>query len=141
MDSTDLLPTLQKLVTGHVQEGLDGTVMVPAIRSASAFGANPPGTVQWLSLLEKRINAPVGPFGIAALRISTLAAISGDSHLNQELSDLVSERQQINRRLHSLIRSADNGQTLPAGEVKQVISSARKLLAAVGSLEQSTMPR
>jgi hypothetical protein len=129
VDSTGLLPTIQLLMTGHIQPGLDGVAMNSAV-------AGPASRLTALAGVYEALNAPDGPFGQAALEISTTAALhpGAGAGLMSGLASLVSQRGPVAAALHHLIIAGDQGEPIPAWQAAQLSSQAGRLLAGIQRL-------
>jgi hypothetical protein len=140
-DSTGLLPTIQLLMTGHIQPGLDGVTMSSAVTRLAAAGPAAPLAV--LTRVYESLNAPDGAFGQAALEISTAAALSPGQRasLMDGLSALVSQRAPVAAALHHLIITGDQGGQIPAGQAARLRSRASRLLAGILRLARQAAVR
>lgn len=129
VDATGLLPTIQLLTTGQIEPGLDGVAMNSAV-------AGPAGSLAALTAVYEALNAPDGPFGQAALEISTKAALDTKSRtaLMGGLAALVSERTPIAAALHDLIVAGDQGGSVSAGQAAQLSARGTQLLANIERL-------
>jgi hypothetical protein len=129
VDSTGLLPTIQLLVTGHIQPGLDGVAMNSAV-------AGPASRLAALTGVYEALNAPDGAFGQAALEISTTAALHPEARtsLMDGLAALDSQRAPVAAALHHLITTGDQGEAIPARQAAQLILQAGRLLAGIQRL-------
>jgi hypothetical protein len=129
VDSTGLLPTIQLLTTGRIEPGLDGVAMNSAV-------TGPAGRLAALSAVYEALNAPDGPFGLAALKISTRAALDTGSRaaLVDGLAALVSQRTPVAAALQRLITAGDQGAPVPAGQAAALAARASRLLGAVRRL-------
>ncbi len=129
VDATGLLPTIQLLTTGQIEPGLDGVAMNSAVTGQA-------GRLAALTAVYEALNAPDGPFGQAALRISTRAALDTTSRagLMSGLATLVSERAPVAAALHDLIVTGDQGGAVAAGQAARLGARAAQLLAAVERL-------
>jgi hypothetical protein len=101
--------------TGQIEPGLDGVAMNPAV-------AGPAGGLAALTAVYEALNASDGPFGQAALEISTKAALDTKSRtaLMGGLAALVSERTPIAAALRDLIVAGDQGGSVSAGQAAQL---------------------
>ncbi len=135
VDSTGLLPTIQKLVTGQIQPGLDGVAMQSAIASLNGSTAKAARLVA-LTRAYELLNSPIGPFGRAAMQISSTAAIEPAMRpaLMTALDHLVAERAPVAAALHHLIIGADQGGPIPAGRATSLLSAEASLQSAIQAL-------
>lgn len=135
VDSTGLLPTIQLLVTGRIQPGLDGVAMSSAVAPLAA-AAGLADRVAALSRVYEALNAPDGAFGRAALEISTTAALHPGQRasLMGGLAPLVSQRAPVAAALHHLIITGDQGGPIPAGQAAQLSWQAGRILAGIQRL-------
>ncbi len=144
IDSTDLMPTVQYLALGSVQSGLDGNVLFTALsRSARSRLAAGVPRLAALARAWRKINAPVGPFGIDALRISTQAALDMNTPLgpalNGALARLVAQRNRLAATIASMLWQGEAGHAL--ARVTPVIRQATSLLRATEALATQAMIR
>lgn len=88
-DHTDLLPTIAQVMRLSADPQWDGRVLYEALSA-------PPVHDRELAELYKQLNAPNGPFGREALRISTQAALHASSAPGKQaegfLAQAVTER-------------------------------------------------
>ncbi|MGH9074592.1 MAG: alkaline phosphatase family protein, partial [Acidimicrobiales bacterium] len=135
VDATDLLPTLQRLVTGTVQPGLQGLAMVDALGTGpghggqggpGGHGARSRDSLRSLTELYKQLYAPVGAFSRAALQVGTTAAIEPQltDSLDSQLAQLTARRQAVAAQLHTLLREADSGRPLDPGGARRLAAQA-----------------
>ena len=95
-----------------------------------------------LARAYKQINAPVGDFGQATLRISTQALASSapnDStynHLGGALADLTSQRDSLAGQMIQLLHGAEfNGQRIDGHQADELVGEADLLLLEIQLLE------
>lgn len=125
-DSADVLPTLEQIVFGQVQPGLSGLAIPGVLRAAPPRSAVPLST---LATDFKRLDAPVGPFGLASLQISSTAAVdpSSASTLSSSLANLVDQRNAVVANVHRMFRLAIGGQAVR----QSVLAQASRSMASV----------
>lgn len=135
VDHADIQPTIYDLLGYHLQtQGFDG---VPAI-SAFASGQRHGGPrIRSAESVFKQLNAPVGKFGMATLKVSTEAAVNATNsegqRLNQEVATWTQKRDLIAKSLQSDIFQYLSGNPVSANKLKKDIASGQALLAAVTS--------
>lgn len=142
-DHTDIRPTMLAL-TGlpddYQHEGRALTEELNSWALPSGVSANP-GLFAALSAAFKAINAPVGPLGLASLKIST-AALEGNNktytNLENQLSNVTSTRDLVAGQMLALIEDAEfNNKALPPDKAGTLIDEANQLLDYVQSLAQN----
>lgn len=142
VDSTDILPTLQRLVTGTVQPGLQGLAMVDA---GSADGGQAQGQAELRTLTElyKQLDAPLGSFSRAVLQVGTTAVVEPNLRkpLDEGLTGLIAKREAVASQLHPLLRSADSGIALDSATASQLAGEARAVIAAARGLADKALLR
>ena len=131
VDSTGLLPTIQLLMTGHIESGLDGVEWTSAVNG-------PAGQLGELTAAYEELNAPDGPFGQAAMGISTKAAIDTASRtaLMNGLDSLVSQRTPVATALQQLITTGDQGGSFSSSQAAQLNAQAKQLVADIQKLDK-----
>lgn len=149
VDSTGLLPTIEKLVTGQIETGLDGVVMPAAVSRLQpsepadpTLGA-PEGSLALLTQTYEDLNAPLGSFGRDAMDISTTAAIEPQQSgtLMGGLDQLVTQRDAVASNLHQAVIQADNGAPISPAQAGQLVAAAHRVLQAIHTLAEQAMVR
>jgi hypothetical protein len=142
VDSTGLLPTIQKLATGQVEAGLDGVVMDSAVASL-AGRADRSRQLAALTATYEMLNAPVGPFSQTAMQVSSTAAIEPGvrAFLMGQLGRLVARRAPVASALHRLIASGDDGGPVPPGQARRLTAQADALISAITTLAEHALLR
>lgn len=142
VDSTGLLPTVQRLVTGTVQSGLDGVAMQPAVAALTGRSGQS-ARLAALTQAYELLNSPIGSFGRAAMQISSTAAIQPGlrATLMGGLARLVAARTPVAAGLHRLIVAADNGAPIPAGAARRLLAAAGHLQNAIAALAERALLR
>lgn len=125
-DSADVLPTLEQVVFGTARPGLSG-LAIPSVLSTT-----PPHSAPSLPALVsdlKRLDAPVGPFGVASLQVSSTAAIDPQAApaLDSSLASLVDQRDAEVATIHHLLRLAIAGQAV----APRALARAARSMASV----------
>jgi hypothetical protein len=143
VDSTGLLPTIQRLVTGRVQPGLDGVVMTAAVRDLGYGQPGPGSALAGLTAGYEALNAPVAVFGRAAMQIATTAALEpqrGQAFM-ASLGALVARRAAVAAALHHAVIQADDGHPVPTATQRDLLSQANALIAAIQQLAEQALLR
>jgi hypothetical protein len=141
-DHTDVRSTMMVLLGLKDDYAHDGRTLFedlydwavpPSIRAHRA-------TLTQLAQVYKQLNADVGQFGLATLRISTQALESnapGDSTYNQLENQLISfngQRDTLASQMIALLEGAEfNGQSINEQQAKQLISQGQALLNQVNA--------
>jgi hypothetical protein len=136
-DHTDIRPTmmlLTNLVDDYKHDGraifevLNSNRLPAGISSQSALFGN-------LVTSYKSIQAPVGPFGLGVLQLSTTAILSSDLAYkagDQQLVQLGKQRDNIANQMQTIIENAEfHRGTMDAGTVNSLVSQAQALLTLV----------
>jgi hypothetical protein len=133
-DHTDIRPTML-LLTGltddYSHEGralvetLDSSMLPTAVRKSG-------GAFVVLANAYKKINAPVGPLGLASLKASTKALAGDDntySNLENQLSDLTKRRDALAAQMLQLLEGAEfGGQIISSSTASNLSKQAQQLL-------------
>jgi hypothetical protein len=148
VDSTGLLPTIQRLVSGRVEPGLDGVVMQAAVAQlgrphSGQDQAQPAQRLAVLTSTYEELNAPLGVFGRDAMEISTTAALEPGRNpgFMSQLDHLVSERTPVAAALHHAVVQADDGTPVSEAQAKRLVHSATALLGAIQALADQALIR
>jgi len=142
-DHTDIRPTMLTLLgltDDYAHEGrllveeLDGFAVPSAVHKGE-------GIFRQLARALKRIDAPVGPLGLASLSISTTALKSNDAgdatyiQLENQLISFTTRRDQLAAQMLSLLENAEFfGQPIDQKQGLDLVKQADELLAEVNTL-------
>jgi hypothetical protein len=137
LDHADTMPTIYSLL-GYSLTGasFDG---VPAL---SGLNATKPRIHKDDELLQaesvfKQLNAPVGQFGMATLRMSTEASVNATNTvgatLDAKISHLTAERNTAAAALQADILRAVEGKPVSPDQLQMHIAAAKKILNAVAT--------
>lgn len=123
-DHADVRPTMMALLGLADDHTHQGRVLVEALRRrAWPDGVRDDrGTFEVLARAYKRINAPVGPFALATLRIATHAARSGTSSDDGEFTRVESSLAQLGQQRDALVAAMERA--LEADALTAVAQSA-----------------
>jgi hypothetical protein len=132
LDHTDTLPTMFQLLGFNLSN--QGFAGVPA---TSAMTMTPRGihqdVLQQAEETYMQLNAPVGKFGMATLKMSTEASVNAANdvgvQLNQQIVNLTTQRDAVAKRLQDDIFAIISGHEFPAAQLQQDMSEAQQLLA------------
>ncbi len=142
-DHTDIRPTMLSLVGLRDDYAHDGRVLFEALdenalpRSLREHG----GTLRRLAGAYKQVNAPLGAFALASLKVSTSAIesdSSGDatySSLENQLAALTAQRDSVAGQMSALLEAAAfAGQPIDEHAAKALIAQAQSLLDRMNAL-------
>jgi arylsulfatase A-like enzyme len=147
-DHTDIRPTMLQLLGLHDDYASDGRALVEDMANSAlppALHSGSPGRAAYIQLaqLYKQLNAPVGAFGLATLKLSTQALESrspGDTaynNLEQLLVALGLGRDTIAAGLLKGLESAFGPQPQPLASIQpaaRLSSPAQRLLGQVSTM-------
>jgi hypothetical protein len=139
-DHTDIRPTM--LVLAGLQDDYqhEGRALAEVLNSSvlptgvTASGA----AFTDLAAAFKAINAPVGPLGLASLKVSTKALAGDDetySELEAKLASITATRDALAGQMLNLLEGAEfNGAPIATGTAQNLIHQANELLGTVADL-------
>jgi hypothetical protein len=139
-DHTDIRPTM--LVLAGLQDDYqhEGRALVETLDS-SALPSAVSGSLKAFTDVAralKQINAPVGPLGLASLKISTRALAGDDetySKLESKLTDFTTTRNALAKQMLDLLEGAAFGGTpISTAAANSLVEQANALLDSVASL-------
>ncbi|MFI5283025.1 MAG: hypothetical protein ACHQ0J_07835 [Candidatus Dormibacterales bacterium] len=140
VDHADTRPTIMALTGLRDDYTSEGRVIVEDLKSSAlpeSLQDNRNALLE-LAAIYKKINAPVGPFGLDTLKISTKALAStsaGDetyNRLEKELMEFGHERDALARQMSSLLNGASfRGKAINRERAEQLIEQGQALLAEV----------
>jgi hypothetical protein len=141
-DHTDIRPTML-LLTGLTDDYQhEGRALVETLDSASlpnAVGGSGQAFTDVARAL-KQIDAPVGPLGLASLKISTRALAGDDetySALESKLTDFTTTRDSLVGQMLNLLEGAEFGGTfISSAAAHSLVQQANSLLGSVTELAQ-----
>jgi hypothetical protein len=139
-DHTDIRPTML-LLTGLTDDYQhEGRALVETLDSAALPNAVTSSGEAFTDVARalKQINAPVGPLGLASLKISTRALAGDDetfSSLESKLSGFTTTRDSLAGQMLNLLEGAEfNGAPISSAAAKSLVQQANSLLSSVNSL-------
>jgi hypothetical protein len=142
-DHTDIRPTLLVLLGLKDDYSSDGRVLTEVFSGwARPPATNKGGGYVNVAQIYKQINATVGQFGLATLKASTRAIVSGSSsddstytNLENQLAALISERDSLAAEMLSLLEGAEfGGQPISEQQAESLVSQAEALIAEASAL-------
>lgn len=145
-DHTDIRPTILLLLGLKDDYTHDGRALIEELKGWALPGAvqesnEDEAGFRQLARAFKKINAPVGPLGLASLTISTAALESNDpsdltyTQLENQLISFTNERDLLAAKMIALLEGAEfNGKRIDEDRAEKLIEDAHKLLHQVNSL-------
>jgi hypothetical protein len=136
-DHTDVRPTTLSLVGLKDDYIHDGRVLTEEFAGwAIPAAVKKSGNFKTLAQVYKQLNAGVGQFGLATLKVSTLALKSGSAsddsryvNLENQLISLGSARDALAAQMIALLDGAEfNGQPITGKQIQQLVNQSLKLL-------------
>ncbi len=144
-DHTDVRPTVLALTGLKDDYGHDGRVLVEAMTGYAVPAAVKTSPLfRQLAQIYKQINAPVGQLGLASLKVSTNALVSGSTaddskytQLENSLITLNNQRDALAAQIIGLLEGAEfNNHMFTSQQAMNLINKAQALLNQVNSLAQ-----
>lgn len=142
-DHTDIRPTMMALTGLKDDYTHDGRVLYEDLTpSALPTGVAPEqATVLQLAQAYKQLEAPVGEFGLATLRLSTQALKSGSStndalytSMEAHLTELAAARDRLAAQMIAALESVEfGGGTMDVGKTNAMLAQSTALLQQVGN--------
>jgi hypothetical protein len=142
-DHTDIRPTLLSLVGLRDDYAHDGRVLFEALdeNALPVSLRQHGGTLGRLAGAYKQINAPLGAFALASLKVSTMAIESDTasdatySSLENQLAALTTQRDSVAGQMSALLEAAAfAGQPIDEHAAKSLIAQAQSLLDRMNAL-------
>lgn len=142
-DHTDVRPTVLSLVGLKDDYIHDGRVLIEEFAGwAVPAAVKKSGSFKTLAQVYKQLNAGVGQFGLATLKVSTQALKSGSAsddslymNLENQLITLGSARDAIAAQIIALLDGAEfNNQPIAAKQIQQLVMQSLKLLSQINML-------
>jgi hypothetical protein len=142
-DHTDVRPTVLSLVGLKDDYIHDGRVLIEEFAGwAVPAAVKKSGSFKTLAQVYKQLNAGVGQFGLATLKVSTQALKSGSAsddslymNLENQLISLGSARDAIAAQIIALLDGAEfNNQPIAAKQIQQLVMQSLKLLSQINML-------
>lgn len=142
-DHTDVRPTVLSLVGLKDDYIHDGRVLIEEFAGwAVPAAVKKSGSFKTLAQVYKQLNAGVGQFGLATLKVSTQALKSGSAsddslymNLENQLISLGSARDAIAAQIIALLDGAEfNNQPITAKQIQQLVMQSLKLLSQINML-------
>ena len=141
-DHTDVRPTMLLLSGLQDPYQSDGRVLVEGLQHSALPPSARGGLFQLLATAYKQLNAPLGVFGQATLKISTAALASGSVNddskyqsLESKLSALTAQRDAVATQIKTALDGAEfRGQPLDPGAALQLFIKAETILVQVSVL-------
>jgi hypothetical protein len=127
VDQVDGVPTIDYLLGWPLPSLLDGRILFEALSpSALPSGvARNAAKIEQLADAYKQLNAPLGEFAMAALRISTGASLRATSLQGRaddlRLADLVARRNALAPQLQAMVNGAIQGAPIDPAEAAQLL--------------------
>ncbi len=144
-DHTDVRPTVLALTGLTDDYSHDGRVLVEVMSGYAVPAAVKTSPLfRQLAQVYKQIMAPVGQLGLASLKVSTKALVSGSSssdstytNLENQLVSITSQRDALAAQIIGLLEGAEfKNQTFTAQQALGLINQAQALLNQVNNLAQ-----
>jgi len=140
-DHTDIRPTILAVMGLSDAYADDGRVLVEALREGPAEGRD--GELAELGRVYKAITAPVGPLGLASLRLSTKALASGDATDDAKytageafLGAVTTVRDDLVAKMKAALDGAEfRGQPIDRGQARAWIIEGEELVALVEAFD------
>lgn len=139
---TDIRPTILTLVglkDDYVHEGHALAEFMTEAALPQAIVASG-GSIVSLAQVYTKINSPVGPLGLATLKISTRATEGSNTQyqlLNTQLQCINTQRNSLDNKIISLLEGAEfHGQKIDAAAAQKLVHDSWALLDAVHDLAQ-----
>jgi hypothetical protein len=142
-DHSDIRPTMMTLLGLKDDYAHDGRALVEDFEGwAIPAAAKKGGQFVPLAQMYKHLDAAVGEFGLATLRISTKAIESGSptddstyTTLENRLSSISQQRDALTSQMNALLEGAEfGGQPIPGAQARQLIAQGQSLLDQVNTL-------
>jgi hypothetical protein len=140
VDHADTRPTLMALTGLRDDYTSEGRVIVEDLNSSALPESlqDDRNTLLDLGQVYKQINAPVGPFGLDSLKVSTEALASTSSgdktytKLESKLTSFGHERDSLARQMSALLNGASfRGKAINEEKARELIEQGQELLADV----------
>jgi len=152
-DHVDIRPTMLLLTGLQDDYPSDGRVLAEALHTKALPQAlrgtwddrrgsrDDDDTFVRLARAYKKINAPVGDFGLTSLKVSTRALASNDAgdktytYLENKIAELTSQRDSLAGKMIGLLRGAEfNGEKINRHQADELVEQAERLLDRIHDL-------